>query len=1223
MCSLKDIAKAKYRRFQARKEQNTTDFKTSARPQTPTSDPSILMCRESAFPDKPWDYSSEETARLATWFIQHQYHANHLSPMSPADRKAFLDRVEVLLRKCADPFLTIGVYEVGKRVIHRILGAQYDDDPTRGRYGGLVNLGSTVDDETVYNPLQKPRLKSLLTPFFESIALGDFKLIALFLRYGMNAGNLTRNFKLSRWGLVSEAWVPLSVSHKFQLIRYLAEDSNAMQDIFVQTWVLGQLLEILGLLNTYYVASYHWKALVSTTLEEKIARLRARSVFTAVPIQAIRLVENIPSLLTVLLDVRPVTHIAVALDNVSLLHAALADGHKAQHTDWQQISTLHIAVSNTSSKMCQHLLSLGVDFDATDCFGITPLQEAVYWGHSGAVRMLLNIGAKIFPSRESQNDRRLSFREPPNLFLSGEWRASRNKNFALFSQLEWTILHIAVWAGSWPIVQTLIDGGAAPELQDLSGRTPLDLAIELARFEITANLLQADAPFDNTCLSASILLEKAFKEREQHVIDQLRMRGVKRLPPDIHSPAYVRERRYEDHNEPSVTRSLGPPLDLPSGHMWNFYRRLPAAGCSHIQDRKSEADQAELTASTASASRTCNMCRLVNRHLKNSQSSIRLGATVELDLLHIRETRKWELMTCISGEYAQRHTVKSVPCMQIPISFALVKLYLLNCTVNLHTVLNDIPYLEDRSTESLAAMRISKYWLANCIEMHSVCQGNDLTYSPTRLIEVLEGGMVRIVQSTSSAQIYIALSHRWSQDETSKTTLLNLAERLLPFQASLLSPVLQDTIKAVKSLGYHFVWIDMLCIIQDSEQDWLHEAAEMRHVYSNADITIAAECTSATGEATNSGGMFRRRDLRESRPFPLQQLEEYTDENLDYLVQSSENPGDEQLYIFPDGEQYRTVRKKGILDTRGWILQEQLLSPRILYFGHQMYWDCITEVASEVAPMGASLLDVNNSGETWAFRLLRKTIAGKGDPKMLAKLIADVWIHVVQNYSARTLTKQSDKLIALQGVIAALESVLRVSSVAGMWQQGLWKQLTYWIVTPANFTYNANPPFSAPTWSWLSVDGAVSHYHSMRLHKYPIQLDDLAPLPELRCTITTLLAEPTIVWARLDLSAPSFFYTLTTNDLREMTWKQGHPGNLNLAPACWMPDGNLNLPRNVQCVIIAEDEVAKMTVGLCLVAREAPMNTWERVGVFLWEGLRWQIAKYAGKELQIKDFAVF
>ncbi|OSS44991.1 hypothetical protein B5807_09261 [Epicoccum nigrum] len=159
-------------------------------------------------------------------------------------------------------------------------------------------------------------------------------------------------------------------------------------------------------------------------------------------------------------------------------------------------------------------------------------------------------------------------------------------------------------------------------------------------------------------------------------------------------------------------------------------------------------------------------------------------------------------------------------------------------------------------------------------------------------------------------------------------------------------------------------------------------------------------------------------------------------------------------------------------------------------------------------------------------------------------------------------------------------------------------------------------------WSWLSVDGAVNHHHSMHLHGDPIELDDLAPLPGLRCTVTNIHAEPTSISALLDLSATSFSYMLTANDLREMTWKWGHPGKLNLAPARWMLDRKLELPLEMQCVIIAEDEVAKMTVGMCLAADDSQPDTWKCAGVFLWDGLTWKITKYARRELQTGHFAV-
>jgi hypothetical protein len=49
------------------------------------------------------------------------------------------------------------------------------------------------------------------------------------------------------------------------------------------------------------------------------------------------------------------------------------------------------------------------------------------------------------------------------------------------------------------------------------------------------------------------------------------------------------------------------------------------------------------------------------------------------------------------------------------------------------------------------------------------------------------------------------------------------------------------------------------------------------------------------------------------------------------------------------------------LDTRGWILQEQLLSKRIIYYDKGgVCWDCIKSSACESSPISISLLDETN-----------------------------------------------------------------------------------------------------------------------------------------------------------------------------------------------------------------------------------------------------------------------
>ncbi|KXH27604.1 hypothetical protein CSAL01_00771 [Colletotrichum salicis] len=50
----------------------------------------------------------------------------------------------------------------------------------------------------------------------------------------------------------------------------------------------------------------------------------------------------------------------------------------------------------------------------------------------------------------------------------------------------------------------------------------------------------------------------------------------------------------------------------------------------------------------------------------------------------------------------------------------------------------------------------------------------------------------------------------------------------------------RDTISILKRLGLRYLWIDSLCIIQDSVDDWRKESITMAEVYRNGVINIAA-----------------------------------------------------------------------------------------------------------------------------------------------------------------------------------------------------------------------------------------------------------------------------------------------------------------------------------------------------------------------------------------------
>ena len=158
----------------------------------------------------------------------------------------------------------------------------------------------------------------------------------------------------------------------------------------------------------------------------------------------------------------------------------------------------------------------------------------------------------------------------------------------------------------------------------------------------------------------------------------------------------------------------------------------------------------------------------------------------------------------------------------------------------------------------------------------------------------------------------------------------------------------QDAVMVTRSMGVCFLWIDSLCIIQDSAMDWVNESSKMRQVYKNSYLNIAA---AASHDAT--GGLFYPR-------FPLS--------ITSCFVQYGRGP--DMKYA---GSTYKAERTSGaelVLFTRGWAFQELLLAPRTLIFGKkELHWKCYELEGSETYPEGPLDHEIENKN----LPLLRKT----------------------------------------------------------------------------------------------------------------------------------------------------------------------------------------------------------------------------------------------------------
>ena len=67
----------------------------------------------------------------------------------------------------------------------------------------------------------------------------------------------------------------------------------------------------------------------------------------------------------------------------------------------------------------------------------------------------------------------------------------------------------------------------------------------------------------------------------------------------------------------------------------------------------------------------------------------------------------------------------------------------------------------------------------------------------------------------------------------------------------LLPRTFQDAVALLSELDIEYLWVDALCIIQDDQADWRHEATKMASIYSHAYLTIAA-----TSSPNSNGDLF-------------------------------------------------------------------------------------------------------------------------------------------------------------------------------------------------------------------------------------------------------------------------------------------------------------------------------------------------------------------------------
>lgn len=427
---------------------------------------------------------------------------------------------------------------------------------------------------------------------------------------------------------------------------------------------------------------------------------------------------------------------------------------------------------------------------------------------------------------------------------------------------------------------------------------------------------------------------------------------------------------------------------------------------------------------------------------------------------------------------------------------------------------NQSGYTPSSSTDSPAAWELISQWLKQCTENHSRCNAPiPEPWAPTRLLDIgtPESEFVRLVESESLTlkQPYATLSHCWGNTLIIRTTLATITEFRDCISHELLPKTFNDAIRIARSLHLRYLWIDSLCIIQDSRDDWEREADTMSKVYRYSFINIAA-----TGAAQSTEGCFWERDPRAIRP---------TECSIRWS--NCEETEARRYRVVPEPHLWAQKLVNQPLNLRAWVLQERILSPRVLHFGRdQLFWECREFVACETyhrglpsSLRGNTIIDIKTldlgdepRDDRWPSKYSSKstttsrTLLGRvwnsvtelfrpvtlqevtlNSTRQTASVYRD-WDAVVELYSLGALTYSNDKLVALSGLASAIsigeQSAIGDGYLAGLWHSSLPSHLL-WTAEKSEKTWQGRPEvlipkryksYIAPSWSWASIEGKIS-----------------------------------------------------------------------------------------------------------------------------------------------------
>jgi len=394
-------------------------------------------------------------------------------------------------------------------------------------------------------------------------------------------------------------------------------------------------------------------------------------------------------------------------------------------------------------------------------------------------------------------------------------------------------------------------------------------------------------------------------------------------------------------------------------------------------------------------------------------------------------------------------------------------------------VANDLRYTPPLLEAEEDPISQAHHILSQCLSSHGECgkiedagldgrstgrQDDAACYStqrslPRRLLDLSQSSEVLVVDveacihdgnlSVAELSQYCTLSYRWG-DTPHGCVLRAPFARQISIDVECMPQTFRDAIETTRRLGFRFLWIDALCIVQPDacgdDVDWNAEGPRMGTIYHNAICTIAA-----TSAHSATDGFLLKTGSERIPAVPCK------------VLQHMENGEPHARWLETCFTHFDHAVTHSALNKRGWVTQEQLLSRRVLHFTVK---GVILECRSGLRHGHSSVSKV------WSYDPL---------PRDVDKLVFrnkhqlwGGWMTFVRHYSKTEFSNPEDRLVALSSLARAVHRKLDHDDLycAGLWRNSLLDDLL-WVRCHLSTPETPKRLSIAPTWSWASIQGEI------------------------------------------------------------------------------------------------------------------------------------------------------